>query len=139
MTIGDRQMDALPLNRHTWHGDWNYTLRPEPYAEIDEAPDPFDQPSPDLPWLCHPLFTGLTAVEWDALIVQLLTLHDDQREADLDKRCGHRPRVKDDGTTGRRPMLTLADRLLATVLHYRLALPQVAVATPSQTRGAGQD
>jgi hypothetical protein len=25
---------------------------------------------------------------------------------------------------GRRPVLTLADRLLATVLHYRLALPQ---------------
>ncbi|MFB6958799.1 ISAzo13 family transposase [Streptomyces sp. NPDC056309] len=129
VTIGDRQMDALPLDRHTWHGDWNYTLRPKPYAEIDEAPDPFDQPSPDLAWLCHPLFTGLTAVEWDALIVQLLALHDDQREADLDKRRGHRPRIKGDGTTGRRPMLTLADRLLATVLHYRLALPQVAVAT----------
>lgn len=24
--IGDRQMDALPLHRHEWHGDWNYTL-----------------------------------------------------------------------------------------------------------------
>ena len=30
--------------------------------------------------------------------------------------------------TGRRPVLTLADRLLATILHYRLALPQVAIA-----------
>jgi len=30
--------------------------------------------------------------------------------------------------TGRRPVLTLADRLLATVLHQRLALPQVAFA-----------
>src|SRR6478735_2464693 len=27
------------------------------------------------------------------------------------------------------PVLTLADRLLATVLHQRLALPQVAIAT----------
>ena len=27
--ISDRQMDALPLTRHDWHGDWNYTLRPE--------------------------------------------------------------------------------------------------------------
>ena len=23
-------MAALPLDRHDWHGDWNYTLRPEP-------------------------------------------------------------------------------------------------------------
>jgi hypothetical protein len=30
--------------------------------------------------------------------------------------------------TGRRPGLTLADRLLATILHYRLHLPQVAIA-----------
>ena len=29
---------------------------------------------------------------------------------------------------GRRPVLTLADRLLATALHQRLALPQVAIA-----------
>jgi hypothetical protein len=80
VTIGDWQMDALPLDRHDWHGDWNYTLRPEPYAEINEAPDPFDQPSPDLAWLRHPGFTGLTATEWDTLIAQLLALHDTQRE-----------------------------------------------------------
>ncbi|MFJ7496884.1 transposase family protein [Streptomyces sp. NPDC097727] len=30
--------------------------------------------------------------------------------------------------TGRRSVLTLADRLLATLLHYRLGLPQVAIA-----------
>src|SRR5438552_12202120 len=24
--ISDRQMEALPLSRHEWHGDWNYTL-----------------------------------------------------------------------------------------------------------------
>ncbi|MCX4515830.1 ISAzo13 family transposase [Streptomyces sp. NBC_01619] len=128
LRVGDRQMDALPLTRHTWHGDWNYTLRPEPYAEINEAPDPFDQPSPDLTWLRHPALTGLTPVEWNALIAQLLALHDAQREGELDKRRGHRPRVKGDGTTGRRPILTLADRLLAVLLHQRLGLPQVAVA-----------
>ena len=27
--ITDQQMDALPLSRHDFHGDWNYTLRPE--------------------------------------------------------------------------------------------------------------
>ncbi|MFF0141330.1 ISAzo13 family transposase [Streptomyces sp. NPDC005227] len=126
--IGDRQMEALPLHRHEWHGDWNYTLQPEAYAQVSDAPDPFDQPSPDLAWLCHPALTGMPAQEWDALIATLTALHEDQREAHLDKRRGHRPRLHAPGT-GRRPMLTLADRLLATVLHQRLALPQVAVAT----------
>jgi hypothetical protein len=55
--VSDRQMDALPLTRHDWHGDWNYTLRPEPYDQDAGAPDPFDQPSPDLAWLCHPALT----------------------------------------------------------------------------------
>jgi Rhodopirellula transposase DDE domain len=27
--ISDRQMGALPLTRHAWHGDWNYALCPE--------------------------------------------------------------------------------------------------------------
>ena len=26
--ISDAEMDALPLARHAWHGDWNYTLQP---------------------------------------------------------------------------------------------------------------
>ncbi|MGI5292091.1 hypothetical protein ACQEVF_53525 [Nonomuraea polychroma] len=57
----------------------------------------------------------------------LLTLHEQQREAQLDKRRGHRPRMAAPGT-GRRPILTLADRLLATMLHHRLGLPQVIIA-----------
>jgi hypothetical protein len=27
--VSDEQMASLPLDRHDWHGDWNYTLRPE--------------------------------------------------------------------------------------------------------------
>jgi transposase len=125
--ISNRQMDALPLTRHDWHGDWNYTLRPEDYDPASGAPYPFDQPSPDLAWLSHPALTGLPPREWDALIAALMTLHNQQRETSLDAHRGHRPRLTAPGT-GRRPVLTLADRLLATILHQRLALPQVAVA-----------
>jgi hypothetical protein len=131
--ISDRQMEALPLTRHDWHGDWNYTLRPEDYDQAAGAPDPFDQPSPDLAWLVHPALTGLPAGEWDALTATLMTLHDQQRETSLDRRRGHRPRLTAPGT-GRRPVLTLADRLLAAVLHQRLALPQVAIAVLSGVR-----
>jgi transposase len=126
--VTDAQMKALPLERHDWHGDWNYTLHPRDYDQPPSDPGPFDQPSPDLAWLCHPAVTGLPAGEWDALIANLMTLHDQQREAALDERRGHRPRIKAGEGTGRRPVLTLADRLLATVLHYRLGLPQVAIA-----------
>jgi hypothetical protein len=56
-----------------------------------------------------------------------MSLHGQQRETSLDKRRGHPPRLTAPGT-GRRPLLTLADRLLATVLHQRLGLPQVAIA-----------
>jgi hypothetical protein len=125
--ISDRQHDALPVTRHEWHGDWNYTLRPEAYEHINTAPDPFDQPSPDLAWLHHPALTGLPTPEWDRLTTTLLTPHHQQREASLDKRRGHRPRLTAPGT-GRRPVLTLADRLLATTLHHRHALPQTAIA-----------
>ena len=125
--ISDRQHDALPVTRHEWHGDWNYTPRPEAYEHINTTPDPFDQPSPDLAWLHDAALTGLPAPDWDALITTLLTLHAQQREASLDKRRGHRPRLTAPGT-GRRPVLTLADRLLATTLHQRHALPQTAIA-----------
>ncbi|HEV3295824.1 MAG TPA: ISAzo13 family transposase [Streptosporangiaceae bacterium] len=125
--INDRQMDALPLARHAWHGDGNYTLHPQEYDPASGAPAPFDQPSPGLAWLAHPALAGLTAREWDALITTLMMLHDQQREADLDTRRGHRPRLAAPGT-GRRPVLTFADRFLATILHQRLALPQVAIA-----------
>jgi hypothetical protein len=125
--VSDRQMEALPLTRHDWHGDWNYTLHPRDYDHAAGVPGPFDRPSPDLAWLAHPALTGLPARDWDALIAALITLHDQQRETSLDKRRGHRPRLAAPGA-GRRPVLTLADRLPATVLHQRLALPQVVIA-----------
>jgi Rhodopirellula transposase DDE domain len=28
-TVTDARMAQLPITRHDWHGDWNYTFRPE--------------------------------------------------------------------------------------------------------------
>src|SRR5262249_43142354 len=80
------------------HGDWNYTLHPRDYDQAAGVPDPFDQPSPDLAWLCHPALTGLPEQDWDALMAALMMLHDQQRETNLDKRRGHRPRLTAPGT-----------------------------------------
>ena len=57
--VSGRQVDALPLTRHDWHGDRNCTLRPGNYGQAAGAPDPFGQPSPDLAWLCHPALAWL--------------------------------------------------------------------------------
>ena len=66
--------------------------RPSCSSSSDSRPGPFDRPSPDLAWLCHPVLTGLPAQQRDALITALMTPHDQQRETSLDKRRGHRPR-----------------------------------------------
>lgn len=127
--VSDRQMDALPVTRHDWRGDWNYTIRPEHFPQLPTGPDPLDQMSPDLAWLCRPALTGMPEADWHDLIETLLGLHELQRETALDKRRGHRPRLVNTGLgTGRRPMLTLADRLMAVILHQHHGLPQVAIA-----------
>ena len=42
----EEMMTALPPGpRHDWHGDWNYTLRPEPPAP--PPPPPAPAPSPN--------------------------------------------------------------------------------------------
>ena len=38
--ISDAQLAALPLTRHDWHPDWNYTLRPQAHHTQAAAPRP---------------------------------------------------------------------------------------------------
>ena len=45
--ISKAELNALPLDRHHWHGDWNYTLHPAPAAPA--IPDPAPPPSPTPP------------------------------------------------------------------------------------------
>ncbi|WKK27785.1 hypothetical protein QZH56_00320 [Streptomyces olivoreticuli] len=68
--------------------------------------------------------------QWDQLIRELATARTAQREEDLhQRRGGDRQKTPAAGLyTGRRPGLTLVDRLLATVLYERLGLPQVTIA-----------
>ena len=47
--ISDGQMDALPLTRHDWHGDWNYTLRPDGLRPAPPAP-PIRSTGPARTW-----------------------------------------------------------------------------------------
>jgi hypothetical protein len=116
-TISDQQMADLPITRHDWHGDWNYTLHPAQPGTLGTPPAPPSPPGHD--WLFHPALTGLPTTEWDQLIARLTILRHAQREATRHQQRG--PRRNAPGAGGK-PTVTLADRTLATLLRDRYNL-----------------
>jgi hypothetical protein len=54
--VSDEQMDRLPLDKHDWHSDWNYTLRPEPPAPLPPPRPPAREPE-RAGW-AHPALMG---------------------------------------------------------------------------------
>jgi hypothetical protein len=118
VTISNKQMTALPITRHDFHGDWNYTLRPEQVTPTNPTPTP---PPPDHTWLFHPALTGLSPTAWDQLITRLTLLRHAQQEATRHNQRGG-PRRNAPGA-GAKPTITLADRTLITLLRQRFSLP----------------
>jgi len=98
--VSDAEMDALPLGRHAWHGEWNYTLHPAP-----PAPPP---PGPGTSARAHPALTGLDPAQWDQLITA------------VHSQAGEPP-------PGPQP-LSLADQALITWLRLRFRTPPAALA-----------
>jgi len=122
--VSDEQMAALPLDRHDWHGDWNYTLRPEPPA----PPRPPQPPArePERPDWAHPALTGLHASDWTQMISALTVPYQARRDAELYIRRGGPPTRK---PADRHPAaLTLAEQALVTVLRQRFRTPQHVLA-----------
>jgi hypothetical protein len=123
-TVSDTQMASLPLDRHDWHGDWNYTLRPEPPAPPPPPRPPSRQPGH--PGWAQPALTGMTTAEWHQLISDLEIPYQAQRDARRYIARGGPPTRKPGG--GHPPALTLAEQALVTVLRQRFATPQHVLA-----------
>src|SRR5215472_3533335 len=87
--VSDEQMAALPIGRHDWQCDWNYTLRPEPPAP-PPPPRPPARP-PERPDWAHPALTGLDASDWNQMISALTVPHQAQCDAELHIRRGGPP------------------------------------------------
>jgi hypothetical protein len=122
--VSDEQMTALPLDRHDWHGDWNYTLRPEPPAPPPPPAPPAREPEhPD--W-AHPALTGLHTSDWNQMISALTIPSQAQHDADLYLRRGGPPTRKP--AIRHPPALTLAEQALITVLRQRFRLPRHVLA-----------
>lgn len=119
--ISDERMAALPLSRHDWHGDWNYSLDPH-----QPAPTTTNTPARparrDSSGWTHPALTGMTPPEWDHLVTDLTMPHTAYREAELHIRRGGPSWRKPAG--GHPPALTLEEKILATVLRARFGTPQ---------------
>jgi transposase len=126
VTISDEQMDALSITRHDWHGDWNYTLHPDQPTAALTAPPPPPPTDANRGWLTHPALTGLSPAAWDALLIRLATPRNAQREDVLHQRRGATRQVA--SGPGRRPVLTLGDRVAATLIRQRHSLPTKDIA-----------
>ena len=123
--IDDATMAALPLHRHDWHGEWNYTLYPQPTP----APEPPQAPATvqaDHTWLFQPAFTGMPTAAWHELIDKLAVTRHAQREAALHRQRGHQ-RTKAPGG-GRKSVLSLEDRVLSSVLRHRFGTTLATIA-----------
>ncbi len=127
VTVSDTQMTALPITRHAWHGDWNYTLHPESSQSSGHTSESDPLPSAQDPAaLADPTLTGMPRPELDALTAALDAARADHADAHHREHQHHRtqnglrphaPRP------GRPPRLPFPDQVLATILHKRLSLP----------------
>src|SRR5215472_1083040 len=120
--VSNAQMAALPISRHPFHGDWNYTLHPAAWhAAGPPAGDDQERRPAELPEL-----TGLAPGDLDQLIARLAALRQARREQRARSHpagdARHKPR------SGRPPLFSFPDRVVATVLHLRLSLPDDTLA-----------
>ena len=122
--ISNEQVAALPMRRHDWHGDWNYTLRPGP-----PAPPPVPAARPgrgERPGWEHPALTGMTAAAWDQLTDALAVPYQPQLEAGRHIARGGPAALRPAG--GHPAALSLAEKTLVTIMRQRLRVPQTVLA-----------
>jgi transposase len=130
VTISDEQMTALPLHRHDWHGEWNYTL--DPHQPPPTTP-PRNDPAPpssrahrDSSGWAAPALTGMSTQDFTTLVEQLVVPYTAYREAELHVRRGGPSWRKPAG--GHPPAFTLSEMLLITILRARFHTPQRVLA-----------
>ena len=97
----DDEITALPITRHRFHGDWNYTLHPQHSPDPTAINNTSDRaPTNRLDHLTQrslqaPELTGMTRQQLSRLIDTLTPALEMQREKVL--RCRLRDRVRQDG------------------------------------------
>ncbi|MEU7832864.1 ISAzo13 family transposase [Nonomuraea sp. NPDC049129] len=127
VAVTKAQVEALPIERHAHHGEWNYTIRAttgEPgILLVGKAGT---QARADaLALLADPRLTGMSRTELDALAARLASAQAARTEERLYQQRGGRRR-KAQGDHGRR-LFSDADRVLITVVYLRQVCSQKAL------------
>ena len=120
--VSNAQMAALPVSRHSFHGDWNYTLHPAAGPTAAPPAGSGQQRGP----AALPELTGLAPGDLDQLIAQLAALRQARREQRARAHPASDARHK--SRSGRPPVFPFPDRVVAAVLHLRLSLPEDTLA-----------
>ncbi|WP_371794260.1 ISAzo13 family transposase [Streptomyces sp. NBC_01718] len=121
--VSDDEIAVLPITRHRFHGDWNYTLHSQHPLDATATNSTSDPGPANRPHglsrrsLRDPELTGMTRRQLSELIDALTPVLEVQRERVLRTRRGHERLVAPG--TGAKAKLTPAERILATVLHLR--------------------
>ena len=125
VTISDEQLAHVPITRHDWHAEWNYTVHPTPTESADYGDSghpPATRQGPDRTWLRAPVLTGLTPAQRDELIEKLGVARHAQREILLHDPRGSARSVA--AGTGCKAALSLGDRVAITLLDLRYSIPK---------------
>jgi transposase len=129
-SLSDAEMAALPITRHAFHGDWNYTLHPQPDSPPTDSQLPPRAPTEyDTATLSHPTLTGMSQQDLQHLTTALQALRHDliqDRQHQRRVAAGKKPHAP---RPGRPAQFTFAERVLATILHLRLQLPETTLTT----------
>ena len=131
VVVSDAVLAALPITRHRFRGDWNYTMAPR-HPKATAAARPQADPAPAA-WspdqrgqLADPELTGMSRRQLAAMTGELARSQAQQREQQrLTRRGAERRRAQG---AGPRLKLTPADRVLATVLYLRKSCTQALLA-----------
>ncbi|MEU1520545.1 ISAzo13 family transposase [Streptomyces sp. NPDC005811] len=120
--ISDEAIAALPITRHRFHGDWNYTFHPADHLPCPDLPQQRGRPAKGsrpltLHDLQHPELTGMSRERLSDLTHTLVPALEEHREQVRHAARGGPRRVAPG--TGRKPTLTPSDQILVTILYLR--------------------
>jgi transposase len=118
IAVTSQQLQSLPIEAHTQHGQWNYTIAPTggQVAPID-VPERDRARAAALHMLADDRLTGMSRAALDTLAQQLAPAQEAQSaQRRFEQRGGQRRRAPGAGSKG---LLTAADRVLITIVYLR--------------------
>jgi transposase len=123
IAISTQRFAALPLQRHTTNGTWNYTLHPQPAAaaeavSVGEQGGSAGRRQGVLARLTDPRLTGMSAAELDQLAALLAPAQAARAQQRYSQQRGGRARRATGNLRGT-PLFNEAARLLLTLIYQR--------------------